>query len=98
MYKPPVFTGGYDFLSDKVGIITKKEFHLNSFLHLIKQGEDFIKIVNKCALLDACSIAINDILVPIEGLLLATFESPISYIISIYIDKAIALIHFPCAS
>ena len=44
--------------------------------------------MNKCALLNACTIAGNDILVPVEGFLLATFEASLTSIITIHIDKS----------
>jgi hypothetical protein len=39
----------------------------------------------------ACTVSRNDILIPVEGLLAVTLERSVSFIITIHIDKAIAL-------
>ena len=87
------------------GIVTKKPMFIveNGLGAMDTPDEngyiaDDYRIAYLEAHINACTIASNDILVPVEGFLLATFEASMTSIISIHIDKAIPLVHFACSS
>ena len=47
-----------------------------------------------CFLFNIAAVCGNDLLVPVKGFFLGAFEGSVALIVTVYVDEAVAFLHF----